>query len=68
MKITIRESERSTAARPLFVWHVFAGRGRALALGIAGSQAQAELEASAAVARLRREAENLPLIYPWRLV
>ncbi len=62
MKITIRESERSTAARPLFVWHVFAGRGRALALGIAGSQAQAELDASAAVTRLRRERQTSWLV------
>ncbi len=59
MKIQIRESARSTADRPLFVWHVFTdGGSRPLAFGFADSEAQAQLDASAAAARIRRERQS----------
>ena len=62
MKIQIRESARSTAEEPLYVWHLHDGRGRAVRLGFAPSEAQAKVDASAAVTRLRRERQTSWLV------
>ncbi len=60
MRITIRESARSTADRPRFCWHVHDGRLRPAAFGVCESREEAEAEAEQAFWRLEASRPWLP--------